>query len=99
MRFRKTAGFRNPCKPGGLHTGSCNSAQPAAVPTASAMLNEPPASGCCCRHRPVVGRRTAEHLGTVEANSQREAYAAAIEKFTVPIERQNRLFVAKIKND
>jgi hypothetical protein len=29
----------------------------------------------------------------------RKAYAAAIEKFTVPIERQHRLFVAKIKND
>jgi hypothetical protein len=38
-------------------------------------------------------------LGTAEAKSQREAYAAAIEKFAVPIERQNRPFVAKIKND
>jgi hypothetical protein len=35
----------------------------------------------------------------MKANSQQEAYAAAIEKFTVPIERQHRLFVAKIKND
>jgi hypothetical protein len=28
-----------------------------------------------------------------------EAFAAAIEKFTLPVERRIRLFVAKIKND
>lgn len=47
----------------------------------------------------IIRGRKVEHVGTVEAGSQREAYAAAIEKFTVPIERQNRLFVAKLKTD
>ena len=41
------------------------------------------------------GSRT-EHLGTVEAPNQREAYRIAIERFDVPIERQNRLFVSKL---
>lgn len=36
-----------------------------------------------------------EELGTVEAETHREAYLAAIKKFNVPIEQQNRLFVAK----
>jgi len=43
--------------------------------------------------------RKVEHVGTVEASSQREAYAAAIEQFTVPFECQNRLFIAKLKTD
>ena len=47
----------------------------------------------------IIRGRKVEHVGTVEAGSQREAYAAAIEKFTVPIERQNRLFVVKLKTD
>jgi hypothetical protein len=34
-----------------------------------------------------------EHLGTLEAANLREAYLLAIEKFNVPKERQNRLFV------
>jgi hypothetical protein len=34
-----------------------------------------------------------EHLGTLEAANLREAYLFAIEKFNVPKERQNRLFV------
>jgi hypothetical protein len=31
-----------------------------------------------------------EYLGTVEASDQREAYRQAIEKFEVPVERQNK---------
>jgi len=42
---------------------------------------------------------SAEHLGTIEAPDQREAYRLAIEKFEIPIERQNRLFVVKIDKD
>jgi hypothetical protein len=33
---------------------------------------------------------------TVEAPDQREAYRLAIEKFNVPVERQNRLFVRRL---
>ena len=44
-------------------------------------------------------RKKVEHLGTVEADDHQKAYATAIEKFAVPSERQNRLFVAKLKND
>jgi len=39
---------------------------------------------------------SAEHLGTIEAPDQPEAYRLAIEKFEIPIERQNRLFAVKI---
>jgi hypothetical protein len=39
-----------------------------------------------------------DRLGTVEAADQREAYRLAIEKFNVPIERQNRLFVRRLRN-
>ena len=42
------------------------------------------------------GGRRIERLGTVEAPNQREAYRIAIEKFNIPIERQNRLFVVKL---
>jgi hypothetical protein len=44
----------------------------------------------------IIRARRSERLGTVEAPGQREAYRLAIEKFDVPIERQNRLFVIKI---
>jgi hypothetical protein len=39
-----------------------------------------------------------DHLGTVEAPDQREAYRLAIEQFNVPVERQNRLFVRRLRN-
>jgi hypothetical protein len=44
----------------------------------------------------IIRGRKSEQLGTVEAPDQREAYRLAIEKFDVPIERQKRLFVAKL---
>jgi hypothetical protein len=34
-----------------------------------------------------------QELGTVETQTHHEAYVAAIKKFRVPIEQQNRLFV------
>jgi hypothetical protein len=45
----------------------------------------------------IRGGRSESSLGTVEAPDQREAYRLAIEKFDVPIERQNRLFVIKLE--
>jgi hypothetical protein len=48
------------------------------------------------RFRP---RDVSPALGSVEAPDQRKAYRLAIEKFNVPIERQNRLFVVKIGKD
>jgi hypothetical protein len=47
----------------------------------------------------IIRGRWTEHLGTVEAPDQREAYRLAIENFNIPIERQNRLFVVKIDKD
>jgi hypothetical protein len=44
----------------------------------------------------IIRDKKVEHLGTLEALDQRTAYKAAIEKFDVPIERQNRLFVTKL---
>jgi hypothetical protein len=43
----------------------------------------------------IIRGRWTEHLGTVEAPDQREAYRLAIGKFEIPIERQSRLFVVK----
>jgi hypothetical protein len=37
----------------------------------------------------------AEYRGTVEAREQREAYLVATDKFDVPIEQQNHLFVRR----
>ena len=44
----------------------------------------------------IIRGRKSEHLGTLEAPDQREAYRLAIEKFDVAIERQKRLFVIKL---
>jgi hypothetical protein len=47
----------------------------------------------------IIRGRWTEHLGTIEAPDQREAFRLAIEQFEIPIERQNRLFVVKIDKD
>jgi hypothetical protein len=47
----------------------------------------------------IIRGKWTEHLGSVEALDHREAYRLAIERFNVPIEQQNRLFVAKINKD
>jgi hypothetical protein len=47
----------------------------------------------------IIRGKWTEHLGSVEAPDQREAYRLAIEKFKVPIERQNRLSLVKIEKD
>jgi hypothetical protein len=39
-----------------------------------------------------------DRLGTVEAPDQREAYRLAVEQFNVPVERQNRLFVRRLRS-
>jgi hypothetical protein len=44
----------------------------------------------------IIRGKKVEHLGTFEAPDQRAAYKAAVEKFDVPIERQNCLFVTKL---
>jgi hypothetical protein len=41
-------------------------------------------------------RARAGHLGTVTANSEKEAIAAAIKRFEIEPARQNRIVVAKI---
>jgi hypothetical protein len=47
----------------------------------------------------IIRGKTAEHLGTVEAKSQQEAYAAAIEKFSVtaPADCRRRMALNPIK--
>ena len=44
----------------------------------------------------MIRGKSSYHLGTVEAPDQQAAYQAAIDKFEIPVERQNRLFVAKL---
>jgi hypothetical protein len=41
-------------------------------------------------------RSRAEHFGTVEAGSEKEAIRQAAERFEFPPERQNRIVVTKI---
>ena len=43
-----------------------------------------------------VIRHRAERLGTVEANSEKEAIAKAAKAFDIPPERRNRLVAQKI---
>ena len=43
-------------------------------------------------------RARAEHLGTVTANTEKEAIAAAIKRFEIEPARQNRVAVSKISN-
>jgi hypothetical protein len=46
----------------------------------------------------ILRGKEVDRLGTVEAPDQREAYLLAIEKFNVPVERQNRLFVRRLRS-
>jgi hypothetical protein len=43
-------------------------------------------------------RKRAEHLGTVTANTEKEAVTVAIKQFQIKPARQNRITVAKISN-
>ena len=43
-------------------------------------------------------RKRAEHLGTVVANTEKQAIAAAIKRFEIEPARQNRIAVSKISN-
>jgi hypothetical protein len=43
-------------------------------------------------------RKRAEHLGTVVANTEKEAIAAAIKRFEIEPARQYRIAVSKISN-
>ena len=47
----------------------------------------------------IIRAKRPVRLGIVEAPNQREAYLRAVEKFEVPVERQNCLFVAKLDRD
>ena len=46
----------------------------------------------------IRGKGQVDELGTVEAPNLREAHLAAIKKFNLSIERQNRLFVSKVES-
>jgi hypothetical protein len=48
------------------------------------------------RWRVDIIRKRAEHLGTVEAASEKEAIEKAAERFEIPPERRNRITVQKI---
>jgi hypothetical protein len=43
-------------------------------------------------------RKRGEHLGTVVANTEREAISVAIKQFEIEPARQNRIAVSKISN-
>ena len=48
------------------------------------------------RWRVDIIRKRAEHLGTIEAASEREALEKAAKEFDIPPERRNRLVAQKI---
>ena len=43
-------------------------------------------------------RKCTEHLGTVTANTEKEAIAATIKQFEIELERRNRVAASKISN-
>jgi hypothetical protein len=51
------------------------------------------------RWRVDIIRKRAEHLGTVEAASEKEAIEKAAERFEIPPERRNRIAVQKISKN
>ncbi len=51
------------------------------------------------RWRVDVIRKHAEHLGTVEATTEKEAIEKAAERFEIPPERRNRIAVQKMTKD
>jgi hypothetical protein len=48
------------------------------------------------RWRVDIIRKRAEHLGTIEAASEKEAIEKAAKEFDIPPERRNRLVAQKI---
>ena len=48
------------------------------------------------RWRVGIIRKRAEHLGTVEAATEKEAIAKTAKRFDIPPERQNRIAVQKM---
>jgi hypothetical protein len=51
------------------------------------------------RWRVDIIRKGAEHLGTVEAATEKEAIEKAAEMFDIPPERRNRIAVQKLTKD
>ena len=51
------------------------------------------------RRRVDIIRKRAEHLGTVEAATEKEAIEKAAERFDIPPERRNRIAVQKISKN
>jgi hypothetical protein len=51
------------------------------------------------RWRVDIIRKRAEHLGTVEAASEKEAIEKAVGRFEIPPERRNRIAVQKMTKD
>jgi hypothetical protein len=49
------------------------------------------------RWRVDIIRKRAEHLGTVEAATEKDAIEKAAKEFDIPPERQNRITVEKVK--
>ena len=51
------------------------------------------------RWRVDIIRKRAEHLGTVEAATEKEAIEKAVGRFEIPPERRNRIAVQKMTKD
>jgi hypothetical protein len=51
------------------------------------------------RWRVDIIRKRAEHLGSVEAATEKEAIEKAAERFDIPPERRNRITVQKISKN
>jgi hypothetical protein len=51
------------------------------------------------RWRVDIIRKRAEHLGTVEADTEKEAIEKAAKRFEIPPERRNRIAVQKISKN
>ena len=51
------------------------------------------------RWRVDIIRKCAEHLGTIEAATEKEAIEKAAERFEIPPERRNRIAVQRMGKD
>ena len=81
--------------PGSIYAGRSEGSY---VTSHSSSGKPEPADSAQCRRVDII-RKRAEHLGTVEAATEKEAIEKAAEQFEIPTERRNRIAVQKMGKD
>ena len=81
--------------PGSIYAGRSEGSY---VTSHSSAGKPEPADSAQCQRVDII-RKRAEHLGTVEAATEKEAIEKAAERFEIPTERRNRIAVQKMGKD